>query len=241
MDGCGIFYPYSNTRCDNATGMTAAVLVCGAADCRGSAPGPGSACFASNVTVAGYQGDRDSARPDSELRALPAHRASRGSPPLPRCKPSRACMHAQSRATTRAATPTAVPAALPALRWAWRFATWRACGGRARLPASSCRSRGSMRARSVARPPPTSCASAPARTAPASPDSTLLPAQLCRRAAALHAPIPPPAPVSRSRPSLRTLLRSHCSRQPRRLPRLRQARCGAASYLAREIGWSVLG
>jgi hypothetical protein len=56
MDGCGVFYPYSNTRCDNRTGATSVLVRCGAADCRGSQYGPGTACFASNVTANGYTG-----------------------------------------------------------------------------------------------------------------------------------------------------------------------------------------
>jgi hypothetical protein len=53
MDGCSITIFSEELRCDNATGVTPAVLdPCpGQVDCAGSAPGPGSACFASTVIL----------------------------------------------------------------------------------------------------------------------------------------------------------------------------------------------
>ncbi len=56
MDGCGVLYPFSNTRCDNRTGATTVLVRCGAADCRGSRYGPGAACFESNVTADSFTG-----------------------------------------------------------------------------------------------------------------------------------------------------------------------------------------
>ena len=58
MDGCGVYYPYSNTFCDDRGGSSTPLLECGGRDCRGSAYGPGAACFRSSLVLNGFSGQR---------------------------------------------------------------------------------------------------------------------------------------------------------------------------------------
>lgn len=57
MDECSVNYPFTNTRCDNATGLSSIILRCNGADCRGSNYAPGSGCFDSTLMLVPFQFD----------------------------------------------------------------------------------------------------------------------------------------------------------------------------------------
>ena len=59
LDSCSLNSPYSNYRCDNRTGGSAAPATCGGGgSCFGTFFGPGGACFGSNLTLGATGGPR---------------------------------------------------------------------------------------------------------------------------------------------------------------------------------------
>ena len=166
MDGCGYTTFLERYRCDNATGMTPDVLhPCGEVDCAGSAPGPGSACFASTVKVPGQSGGfLSSLQPPPvqplALLTIPPPRPPGHPAPLRGCEPDLSGTRGprQRKASKTAATPTAAPAAKAAPQWQRRSSTLLACGGSAWSPTSCCLWRGATRVRSRARLRPMLCA-----------------------------------------------------------------------------------